>query len=214
MNDIANLCELLGANVNMVRQGIGADVRIGSKFLYSGCGYGGSCFPKDIKALIQTAKDKGYNMQVLNAVELVNDEQKKVVFKKLEQHFKGDLQGKTIAVWGLAFKPQTDDIREAPSIETIKLLLQAKCKVNVYDFAAIEEVKQLFGDKINYSSNMLETTKNADAILLITEWKEFRIPNWEQIKLQMKTHVIIDGRNIYNRTQLTEMGFTYYGIGQ
>ncbi|MDR3287495.1 MAG: UDP-glucose/GDP-mannose dehydrogenase family protein [Prevotellaceae bacterium] len=214
MNDIANLCELLGANVNMVRQGIGADIRIGSKFLYSGCGYGGSCFPKDIKALIQTAKEKGYNMQVLNAVESVNDEQKKIIFKKLEQHFNGDLQGKTIAVWGLSFKPQTDDIREAPSIETIKLLVKAKCKVNVYDFAASEEVKQLFGDKISYSSNMLETTKNADAILLITEWKEFRIPNWEQIKSQMKTYVIIDGRNIYNRAQLTEMGFTYYGIGQ
>ncbi|MDR1984462.1 MAG: UDP-glucose/GDP-mannose dehydrogenase family protein [Prevotellaceae bacterium] len=214
MNDIANLCDMLGANVNMVRQGIGADIRIGSKFLYSGCGYGGSCFPKDIKALIQTAKEKGYNMQILNAVESINEEQKKVVFKKLETHFNGNLEGKTIAVWGLSFKPQTDDIREAPSIETIKLLLDAKCKVNVYDCAAMQEVKQIFGNKINYSANMLDATKNADALLLITEWKEFRIPNWEQIKLQMNTHVIIDGRNIYNREYLTKMGFSYYGIGQ
>jgi UDPglucose 6-dehydrogenase len=214
MNDIANLCELLGANVNMVRQGIGTDVRIGSKFLYSGCGYGGSCFPKDVKALIQTAKEKGYNMQVLNAVEAVNQEQKKIVFKKLYKHFNGDLQGKTIAVWGLAFKPQTDDIREAPSLQIIKLMIDAGCKVNVYDFAANEEIKHIFGNKINYSANMLDATKNADALLLITEWKEFRLPNWEQIKIQMRTPVVIDGRNIYNREQLTEMGFSYYGIGQ
>jgi UDPglucose 6-dehydrogenase len=214
MNDIANLCDLLGANVNMVRQGIGADLRIGSKFLYSGCGYGGSCFPKDIKALIQTAKEKGYNMHILNAVESVNEEQKKIVFKKLEKHFNGDLERKTIAIWGLSFKPQTDDIREAPSIQTIKMLIDAKCKVNVYDFAAIQEVSSIFGNKITYSENMMEATKDADALLLITEWKEFRLPNWEQIKAQMKTHVIIDGRNIYNREQLTEIGFTYYGIGQ
>ncbi|MDR0420565.1 MAG: UDP-glucose/GDP-mannose dehydrogenase family protein [Prevotellaceae bacterium] len=214
MNDIANLCDLLGANVNMVRQGIGTDMRIGSKFLYSGCGYGGSCFPKDIKALIQTAKEKGYNMQILNAVEAVNDEQKKIIFKKLEKHFNGNLAGKTVAIWGLSFKPQTDDIREAPSIQTIKMLLDAKCNINVYDFAAIQEVKYLFGDKINYAANMMDATINADALLLITEWKEFRLPNWEQIKSQMKTHVIIDGRNIYKREYLTEMGFTYYGIGQ
>ncbi|MDR2065092.1 MAG: UDP-glucose/GDP-mannose dehydrogenase family protein [Prevotellaceae bacterium] len=214
MNDIANLCDLLGANVNMVRQGIGSDLRIGSKFLYSGCGYGGSCFPKDIKALIQTAKGKGYNMQILNAVESVNEEQKKIVFKKLEKHFNGSLAGKTIAVWGLSFKPQTDDVREAPSLQTIKMLIDAKCKVRVYDIAAMHEVKQIFGDKIIYSENMMNATKNADALLLVTEWKEFRLPNWEQIKSQMKTPVIIDGRNIYNREQLTEMGFTYYGIGQ
>jgi UDPglucose 6-dehydrogenase len=214
MNDIANLCDLLGANVNMVRQGIGTDARIGSKFLYSGCGYGGSCFPKDIKALIQTAKKKGYNMQILNAVESVNNEQKKTVFKKLEKHFNGNLEGKTIAVWGLSFKPQTDDIREAPSLQTVKMLIEAKCKVNVYDFAATQEIKYIFEDKINYAANMMDAIKNADALLLITEWKEFRLPNWEQIKSQMKTHVIIDGRNIYNRKQLPEMGFTYYGIGQ
>ncbi|MDR1552680.1 MAG: UDP-glucose/GDP-mannose dehydrogenase family protein [Prevotellaceae bacterium] len=214
MNDIANLCDLLGANVNMVRQGIGSDLRIGSKFLYSGCGYGGSCFPKDIKALIQTAKEHGYNMQILNAVEYVNEEQKKIVFKKLDKHFNGNLAGKTIAVWGLSFKPQTDDVREATSIETIKMLIDAKCKVNVYDFAAMQEVKSIFGDKINYAENMMDATKDADALLLITEWKEFRLPNWEQIKTQMKTPVIIDGRNIYNREQLTEMGFSYYGIGQ
>ena len=214
MNDIANLCELLGANVNMVRQGIGTDSRIGTQFLYSGCGYGGSCFPKDVKALIQTAKDKGYNMQVLNAVDAVNEEQKKIVFKKLEQHFNGDLKDKIIAVWGLAFKPQTDDVREAPSLQILKLLIAAGCKVNVYDFAATEEIKQIFGNKINYSTNMLDATKSADALLLITEWKEFRLPNWEQIKTQMRTPVVIDGRNIYNRTQLTEMGFSYYGIGQ
>ncbi|MDR2125401.1 MAG: UDP-glucose/GDP-mannose dehydrogenase family protein [Prevotellaceae bacterium] len=214
MNDIANLCDLLGANVNMVRQGIGTDLRIGNKFLYSGCGYGGSCFPKDIKALIQTANEKGYNMQILNAVEAVNEEQKKIVFRKLEKHFNGDLEGKTIAIWGLSFKPQTDDIREAPSIETIKMLIDAKCKINVYDFAAIQEVQHIFKDKITYSANMMDATKDADALLLVTEWKEFRLPNWEQIKSQMKTYVIIDGRNIYNREQLTEMGFTYYGIGQ
>jgi UDPglucose 6-dehydrogenase len=214
MNDIANLCDLLGANVNMVRQGIGSDLRIGSKFLYSGCGYGGSCFPKDIKALIQTAKDKGYNMQILNAVESVNEEQKKIVFQKLEKHFNGNLAEKTVAVWGLSFKPQTDDIREAPSLQTIKMLIDAKCKVKVYDLAAIHDVKQIFGDKIIYSENMMDAIKNADALLLVTEWKEFRLPNWEQIKLQMKTPVIIDGRNIYNREQLTEMGFSYYGIGQ
>ncbi|MDR2293392.1 MAG: UDP-glucose/GDP-mannose dehydrogenase family protein [Prevotellaceae bacterium] len=214
MNDIANLCDLLGANVNMVRQGIGTDLRIGNKFLYSGCGYGGSCFPKDIKALIQTANDNGYNMQILNAVEAVNEEQKKIVFKKLEKHFKGNLAGKTIAVWGLAFKPQTDDVREAPAVQTIKMLIDAKCKVNVYDFAAMQEVKHIFGDKISYSENMMDAVTDADALLLITEWKEFRLPNWEQIKSQMKTPVIIDGRNIYNREHLTEMGFLYYGIGQ
>ena len=214
MNDIANLCDLLGANINMVRQGIGADKRIGSKFLYAGCGYGGSCFPKDIKALIQIAKENKYNLQILSAVEQINQEQKKIVFKKLQQHFAGNLHGKTIALWGLAFKPQTDDIREATSLVIIQLLLDAGCKINVYDFAAMQEVKHVFGDKINYANNMLDATKDADALLLITEWKEFRMPDWEQIKNQMNTLVIIDGRNIYNRAQLTEMGFTYYGIGQ
>ena len=214
MNDIANLCEIVGANVEMVRQGIGADTRIGRKFLYPGCGYGGSCFPKDVKALIRTAEKEGYEMRVLKAVEQVNDDQKHVVFNKLSKIFNGDLKGKTIAIWGLSFKPETDDMREATSLITIKLLLDAGCRVRVYDPVAMEECKRRIGDTVEYAKDMYDAVLDADAMLMLTEWKQFRLPSWGVMKKSMKNALVIDGRNIYDRDELKEFGFEYYCIGK
>ena len=213
MNDIANLCEIVGADVNMVRKGIGADTRIGSKFLYPGCGYGGSCFPKDVKALIKTAEKNGYDMRVLKAVEEVNEKQKTILFDKLSKHYGGDLQGKTIALWGLAFKQETDDMREATSLVMIDLLLKAGCKVRVFDPVAMNECRRRLGDKVEYAADMYDATLNADALLLLTEWKQFRLPSWGVVKKSMNTPLVIDGRNIYERKEMEEYGFEYMKIG-
>ncbi len=213
MNDIANLCEIIGADVNMVRKGIGSDSRIGNKFIYPGVGYGGSCFPKDVKALIKTAGENGYSLRVLKSVEEVNDDQKSVLFNKLHNYYKGDLQGKTIAIWGLSFKPNTDDMREAPSLVIIDKLLQHGCKVIAYDPVAIHETQRKIGDKISYAKNQYEALENADALLLVTEWTEFRFPNWSQMKSLMKTPSIFDGRNIFDANELKKLGFEYECIG-
>lgn len=212
MNDIANLCIKVGADINMVRKGIGSDTRIGSKFLYPGCGYGGSCFPKDVKALIQTAKEHNYEMKVLQAVEEVNQYQKTVLFEKLNDYYKGDLEGKTICLWGLSFKPETDDMREATSLVIIDLLIKAGCKINACDPIAIPNCKRQVGEKVNYFNDMYEAINNADALLLITEWKQFRVPDWNKIKQTMNLPLIIDGRNIYDAKELTNNGFTYLHI--
>lgn len=214
MNDIANLCELVGADVGMVRDGIGSDSRIGRKFLYAGCGYGGSCFPKDVKALMKTAAQEGYDMRVLKAVEEVNERQKGMLFEKLHRYFQGDLSGKTIALWGLAFKPGTDDMREAPSLVLIDKLLQAGCKVRVYDPVAITEAKRKLGDVVYYASDMYDALLGAETLILVTEWKEFRMPNWELIKRIMDRPVVLDGRNIFDGKELEEMGFVYSCIGK
>ena len=214
MNDIANLCEMVGADVNMVRKGIGSDSRIGTKFLYPGCGYGGSCFPKDVKALIKTAEKMGYTMEVLNAVERVNDQQKNVVFNKLNAYYEGDLKGKNIAIWGLAFKPETDDMREATSLVTIELLLKAGCKVRVFDPVAMEECERRIGNVVTYATDMYDAALNADALLLITEWKQFRLPSWGVLKKTMNKPLLIDGRNIYDKEEIKELGFDYYCIGR
>ena len=214
MNDIANLCELVGADVNMVRKGIGSDARIGSKFLYPGCGYGGSCFPKDVKALIKTAEKNGYNMSVLKAVEDVNENQKRVLFNKLSKYNGGDLKGKTIAMWGLAFKPETDDMREATSLVTISLLLEAGCTVRVYDPVAMNECRRRIGEKVYYATDMYDAVLDADALLMLTEWKQFRLPSWGVVAKSMKTPLIIDGRNIYDAEELKQNGFEYYCIGR
>ena len=213
MNDIANLCELVGADVNMVRQGIGSDSRIGSKFLYPGCGYGGSCFPKDVKALIKTAEKAGYEMRVLKAVEEVNASQKELLFKKLLNHFGGDLSGKRVALWGLAFKPETDDMREATSLVLMDLLLGAGASVKVYDPIAMGECRRRIGDRVEYAKDMYDAVVDADALLLVTEWKEFRVPSWEVVKRVMKGNVVVDGRNIYNKKELEGEGFVSYRIG-
>ena len=213
MNDIANLCELVGADVNMVRKGIGSDNRIGKKFLYPGCGYGGSCFPKDVKALIKTAEKAGYSMRVLKAVEEVNERQKEVLFDKLMKHFNGDIAGKSIAVWGLAFKPETDDMREAPSLILIDKIIAAGGNAKVYDPIAIEECQRRIGDKVTYGTDMYDAALDADALLLVTEWREFRFPNFAVLGKVMKQKVIIDGRNIYDRNELDQHEFTYYKIG-
>ena len=213
MNDIANLCELVGADVNMVRKGIGSDNRIGKKFLYPGCGYGGSCFPKDVKALIKTAEKAGYSMRVLKAVEEVNERQKEVLFDKLMKHFNGDIAGKTIAVWGLAFKPETDDMREAPSLILIDKIIAAGGNAKVYDPIAIEECQRRIGDKVAYGTDMYDAALDADALLLVTEWREFRFPNFAVLGKVMKQKVIIDGRNIYDLNELDQHEFTYYKIG-
>lgn len=214
MNDIANLCELVGADVNMVRKGIGSDARIGSKFLYPGCGYGGSCFPKDVKALIKTAEKNGYNMSVMKAVEDVNENQKRVLFNKLSKRYGGDLKGKTIAMWGLAFKPETDDMREATSLVTINLLLEASCTVRVYDPVAMNECRRRIGDKVYYATDMYDAVLDADALLMLTEWKQFRLPSWGVVSKSMKNPLIIDGRNIYDAEELKQNGFEYYCIGR
>lgn len=213
MNDIANLCELVGANVNMVRKGIGSDSRIGTKFLYPGCGYGGSCFPKDVKALIKTAEQNGYEMRVLKSVEEVNEKQKTVLFDKFLKHFNGDVKGRIVAIWGLSFKPETDDMREAPSLILIDLLLEKSVTVKVYDPIAMDECKRRVGDRVIYCKDMYDATVDADALMLVTEWKEFRMPSWGVLNKSMVNHVVIDGRNIYDREEIERMGFTYYKIG-
>lgn len=212
MNDIANVCELVGADVNMVRRGIGSDARIGSKFLYPGCGYGGSCFPKDVKALIKTASQHGYNMRVLNAVEEVNERQKNILFEKFSRHFNGDIAGRKVALWGLSFKPETDDMREAPALVLIDSLLRAGCTVCAYDPVAMDECRRRSGDSISYGTSIYDTVLDADAIFLVTEWKEFRLPNWEVIRRAMRpSPVLFDGRNLYLETDMP--GIAYCRIG-
>lgn len=213
MNDIANLCEIVGADVNMVRKGIGSDTRIGRKFLYPGIGYGGSCFPKDVKALIHTAAQNGYDMRVLKAVEEVNQLQKAILFHKLSCYYKDDLKGKTIALWGLAFKPQTDDMREAPSLVIIDLLLKAGASVRVFDPVAMDECRRRIGDSVTYCRDMYEAADNADALLLLTEWNQFRLPSLQVLHKLMNNPVIFDGRNIYDKEELNEAGFEYFKIG-
>lgn len=214
MNDIANLCDMVGANVNMVRKGIGADHRIGTKFLYPGCGYGGSCFPKDVKAIIRTAAQHGYDMRVLRAVEEVNESQKSLLFKKLLKHYGGSVEGKAVTLWGLAFKPETDDMREAPALVLIDLLLRHGATVRVYDPIAMQECRRRIGDTVTYCPNMYEAALDSDALMLVTEWKEFRVPSWNVIHKSMRTPVVFDGRNIYDRTELESDGFTYYALGK
>ena len=214
MNDIANLCELVGADVNKVRAGIGSDTRIGRKFLYAGCGYGGSCFPKDVKALIKTADDNGYSLEVLKAVEKVNERQKEVLFKKLVKAFDGDLKGKSVALWGLAFKPETDDMRESTALVVIKKLLDAGCKVQAYDPEAMNECRRIIGDKIEYYENKYDALQNADALILLTEWNEFRLPDWNVVANKMHRKLILDGRNIFDNDDLAEHGFEYHCIGK
>ncbi len=215
MNEIANLCEIVGADVNMVRKGIGTDTRIGAKFLYAGCGYGGSCFPKDVKAFVKTAAQNGYDMQVLNAVEAVNDKQKNILFEKFTKHFGGDLKGKKVAIWGLAFKPETDDMREAPALVLIESLKNAGCEVVAYDPVSMAECKRRIGDKVTYANNLYDTVIDANAIFHVTEWKEFRMPSWEAIKRSMKSNpLLIDGRNVFDQAELADHGFTYHCIGR
>ena len=214
MNDIANLCELVGADVNMVRKGIGADTRIGNKFLYPGCGYGGSCFPKDVKALIKTAEKNGYDMRVLKAVEEVNETQKSILYKKLLEYYQNDLKVKKVAIWGLAFKPETDDMREATALVMIQKLIEAGCKVKVYDPIAINECKRRIGNTVEYATDMYDAVLNADALLLLTEWKQFRMPSWGVVKKTMNQAVLIDGRNIYDEQDMKEIGFDYMCIGK
>ena len=214
MNDIANLCEIVGADVNMVRKGIGTDARIGSRFLYAGCGYGGSCFPKDVKALVKTAANSGYQMRILEAVEAVNEEQKSILFRKLMKHFRGDIQGKRIALWGLAFKPETDDMREAPALVLIDKLLKAGCQIRAYDPAAMQECKRRIGDSVYYACDMYDAVLDADALMLVTEWKEFRLPSWAVIRKTMAQQIVLDGRNIYDKKEMEELGFVYSCIGK
>ena len=214
MNDIANLCEIVGADVNLIRKGIGTDTRIGSKFLYPGVGYGGSCFPKDVKALIKTAKDLNYDLQVLKAVESVNDDQKAVLFNKLQQYFKGELKGKKIALWGLSFKPNTDDMREAPSLVIIKKLLDAGCEITAFDPVAMEEAHRIIGDKICYTEHQYEGLSNADALVILTEWQVFRMPDFDKVSKLLKNKLIFDGRNIYDVEDMKELGYTYFSIGR
>ena len=214
MNDIANLCELVGADVNKVRDGIGSDTRIGRKFLYAGCGYGGSCFPKDVKALIKTASKAGYEMGVLKAVEDVNERQKSILFDKLSKHYGGNLAGKTIALWGLAFKPETDDMREAPALVLIDKLKAAGCTIKVYDPEAMDECRRRIGETVYYANDMYDALVDADAMLMVTEWSVFRLPTFAVMKKTMHQPVIIDGRNIYDADELAEQGFVYSCIGR
>ncbi len=213
MNDIANLCEIMGADVNMVRKGIGSDPRIGPKFLYPGVGYGGSCFPKDVKALIKTADDHGYSMRILKSVEEVNDDQKAVLYKKAFDYFNGQLSGKTIAMWGLSFKPETDDMREAPSLVLIRKFLEAGCRIKAFDPVAAHETRRKIGDVIEYCSDKYAALDGADCLLLVTEWKEFRIPALDEMKKRLKNPVIFDGRNIYDHKEMKSAGFDYHCIG-
>ncbi|MFT4152459.1 UDP-glucose dehydrogenase family protein [Parafilimonas sp.] len=214
MNEIANLCERVGANVNEVRNGIGSDPRIGNRFIYPGIGYGGSCFPKDVKALIRTAREYAYNMRILQSVEDVNDDQKKVIFEKIKKHYGDDLAGKTFCLWGLSFKPQTDDMREAPSLVLIDALHEAGAAVQAYDPVAMKEAEHLVNGKAVLKENELSAAENADAIILVTEWPEFRLPDWDSILKKMKGKVIFDGRNIYKSREMKKLGFTYYAIGR
>ena len=214
MNEIAKLCEATGANVEMVRKGIGSDKRIGMSFLYAGAGYGGSCFPKDVKALFHTGEEYGVPMKIVEAVELVNEEQKAIVYKKLLKAFNGNISGKTIAVWGLSFKPDTDDMREAPALVVIDNLIKDGAKVKVFDPVAMEEAKMRIGEKVEYCNSIYDASQGADAIALMTEWKQFRLPSWSKIRQLMKGNVIIDGRNIYDNSELVSEGFIHYSIGK
>lgn len=214
MNDLANLCEIVGADVNLVRKGIGSDSRIGNKFIYAGVGYGGSCFPKDVKALIKTASQLQYSLEILKAVERVNDQQKEVLFHKLNQHFDGNLKGKKIAMWGLSFKPQTDDMREAPSLVIIDHILKAGGTISAYDPVALEEAKRRLGNSVELISDQYEALIDADALMIITEWSEFRLPNFKVMAKLLKNKLIFDGRNIYELSEMQELGFTYYSIGR
>jgi UDPglucose 6-dehydrogenase len=213
MNDIANLCEIVGADINMVRKGIGSDTRIGQKFIYPGIGYGGSCFPKDVKALIHTASGYNYDLRVLKSVESVNEDQKSVLFHKVNKFFNGDLKGKTIAFWGLSFKPMTDDMREAPSLVLIKKFHEAGASIKAYDPAAMAEAKRILGDTITYAEDQYGALIDADCLVLITEWAEFKFPNFNVIRKLLKTPVIFDGRNIYDRAEMKHKGFDYFCIG-
>lgn len=215
MNDIANLCEKVGADVNMVRDGIGSDARIGRRFLYAGCGYGGSCFPKDVKALVKTADDNGYSMEVLKAVERVNERQKALLFTKLQKAFGNiSLNGHTITLWGLAFKPETDDMRESTALVMIRLLSEAGCKIRVYDPIAMDECKRRVGDVVTYCRDMYDAVDGSEALLLLTEWKQFRLPDWQKVKDRMKRPLLIDGRNIFDAKEMKELGFDYHCIGR
>jgi UDPglucose 6-dehydrogenase len=213
MNDIANLCEIMGADVNKVRQGIGSDPRIGSRFIYAGIGYGGSCFPKDVKALIKTAKENGYKMRLLESVEEVNDDQKSLLFNKILDYFKGDLKGKTFAMWGLSFKPNTDDMREAPSLVLIDKILEAGGHVKAYDPVATHEAQRIVGDKITFCTDPYDAIDAADALLIITEWSEFKLPDFDKISQSLNHKVIFDGRNIYDFKEMKELGFDYFCVG-
>lgn len=215
MNDIANLCEKVGADVNMVRDGIGSDARIGRRFLYAGCGYGGSCFPKDVKALVKTADDNGYSMEVLKAVERVNERQKALLFTKLQKAFGNiSLNGHTVTLWGLAFKPETDDMRESTALVMIRLLSEAGCKIRVYDPIAMDECKRRVGDAVTYCRDMYDAVEGSEALLLLTEWKQFRLPDWQKVKDRMKRPLLIDGRNIFDAQEMKDMGFDYHCIGR
>lgn len=214
MNDIANLCEIVGADVNLVRKGIGSDSRIGNKFIYAGAGYGGSCFPKDVKALIKTAKDHHHSLEILKSVENVNERQKLVVYNKVKDFFNGNLKGKKIAMWGLSFKPNTDDMREAPSLVIIENLLKDGATVSAYDPVAMPEARHTLGDTIHFANSPYEATKGADALVLITEWSEFRIIDFDQLEKTMNQKAIFDGRNIYDPEEMVERGYVYYSIGR
>jgi len=214
MNDLANLCEIVGADINQVRRGIGSDPRIGNKFIYAGIGFGGSCFPKDVKALIKTAQDIGYSLDVIKAVENVNNKQKQVLFTKINNHFKGDLKNRTFGIWGLSFKPNTDDVRESPAIKVIEQLTAAGAKVKAYDPVAMPEAKKLLGDSIEFGHDLYDVLIDASALVLATEWSEFRVPNFKLLTRIMKDKVIFDGRNIYDPDEVRENGFEYYGIGR
>ncbi|MCD4793839.1 MAG: UDP-glucose/GDP-mannose dehydrogenase family protein [Bacteroidales bacterium] len=214
MNDIANLCEIVGADVSNVRKGIGSDTRIGNKFIYAGTGYGGSCFPKDVKALIKTADENKYSLEILKAVENVNNRQKSILFKKLYQYYNGDLNNKNIAIWGLSFKPNTDDMREAPALVLIDKLIEAGVNIKAYDPVATEEAKRILGDKIEYTKDKFEAIVDADALLLVTEWNEFRVMNYKVASKLMNNKLIFDGRNIFDHKEMKEKGFEYFGIGR
>ncbi|MEG0795383.1 MAG: UDP-glucose/GDP-mannose dehydrogenase family protein [Odoribacter sp.] len=214
MNDIANLCEIVGADIDAVKRGIGGDSRIGKKFLNAGCGYGGSCFPKDVKALIKTGDQYGYPMAVLKAVETVNEKQKTLLFKKIQKHYNGELKGKHFGMWGLSFKPATDDIREAPSLVLIEQLLKAGATVRAFDPVAMDECRNKLGDKIQYAHNMYDALVDADAMIVVTEWQEFKVPKFTYIEKALKEKIIFDGRNIYSLEQMREFGYIYYGIGR
>jgi UDPglucose 6-dehydrogenase len=214
MNDLANLCDLVGADINSVRQGIGSDPRIGNRFINAGVGFGGSCFPKDLRALIKTAGDFGYPLELIKAAENVNKKQKEVLFRKISSHFRGELKNRVFGVWGLSFKPDTDDIREAPSLKIIEQLIKAGAMVRVYDPVAMPEARIVLGDQVVYGHDMYDALMEASALVLVTEWSEFRIPNFRLLGQIMKERIIFDGRNIYDPAELEEMGFTYYGIGR
>lgn len=215
INDIANLCEIVGADINSVRKGIGSDSRIGDKFIYAGIGYGGSCFPKDVKALIKSGMDHNHQLKILQAVEDVNDRQKQLIVTRIKRHFGDQLKNKTIALWGLAFKPQTDDMREAPALVIIEQLLAEGCKIKAYDPVAMKEAKRILGENaIDYARDMYEAVIDADALVLVTEWPEFRIPNYKVLERLMKNKLVFDGRNIYDRQEMNELGFSYYSIGR